>query len=94
MYDQAVWTTRDHFRATQNYNFFVNNCHSFVAYCLEAGDVGSRGTKRRTWDMVRLAAYMFFFGKYISVGKFLTAHLPFLILLGIIGFFVGLPKFT
>ena len=73
---------RDHFRASQMYNFFSNNCHSYVAHCCEAGQVG-RAT-RKHWDMVRLAAQVFIFGKYISVGRFLQAHLPSLVLLAII----------
>ena len=76
--DDAVGATTDHFRATQNYNFFCNNCHSFCASAMEAFDNSS------SWNMVKLAAVLFFCGKYVSVGRFLKAHLPFFIIVGII----------
>ena len=34
--------------------------------------------------MVTLAFYLFFCGKYISIGRFLKAHLPFAIFVGIL----------
>jgi hypothetical protein len=51
-FDRAIEGISEHFRRTQMYNFFCNNCHSFVATCLMAADVpraapgglcGSRG---------------------------------------------------
>jgi hypothetical protein len=81
-YDDAIAGMRDYFRATQPYNFFTNNCHSYVAWCLETGDIGK--TRGHKWDMVRLAAYVFFFGKYVSPGRFLLAHGPTLVIIAII----------
>lgn len=75
VYDEAIASTTGYFRQTQMYNFFCNNCHSFVASCLEAGHVGNR-----SWNMVKLAFYLFFCGKYISFGRFMKAHLPFLLI--------------
>jgi hypothetical protein len=79
-YDEAIYRQRDHFRQSQMYSFFCNNCHSYCAHCLEASGAGSG----RTWNMVKLAACVFFFGKYVSVGRFLAAHLPFFIIVAIV----------
>lgn len=80
-YDDAVENTTVYFKQTQWYNFFTNNCHSFVAYTLEAADVGGSGY---SWNMVKLAFFLFFCGRYVSVGRFMKAHLPFFIIVGII----------
>lgn len=86
-YDEGIYRMRDHFRATQNYNFFCNNCHTYCAYSLEQSGVG--GT---TWNMVKLAAAVFFFGKYVSFGRFLAAHGPFFVLCGIIAVIAGVTS--
>ena len=79
-YDDAIYEERDRFRDTQMYNFFTNNCHTYTACCLERAGVDGGAS----WNMVKLAALMFFKGKYVSVGRFMAAHLPFFILVAII----------
>lgn len=86
-FDKGIVQTTEHFRKTQMYNLFCNNCHSFVAHCLIAGErlaqeeAGATPTqkKNRTWNMVTLTIYLFFFGRYVSWGRFLISHVPFLI---------------
>lgn len=80
-YDTALQGTTDFFRATQHYNFFTNNCHSFVAYVLESAVTGKQTS---SWNMVKLTFYMMVFGRYVSVGRFLKAHLPFLVLVAMV----------
>lgn len=77
-YDLAVENTTDFFRQTQMYNFFTNNCHSYVACVMEAVGIG------KYWNMAKLTLYMMIFGRYISFGRFLKAHLPFLILVALV----------
>ena len=88
-YDQAIKTTTKYYQSTQSYNFFTNNCHSFAAYCLEAAEVGGPG---KSWNMVVLACYLFFCGRYVSVARFLKAHFPTFIIYGLIAFFVSWSK--
>lgn len=75
-YDLAVATTTDYFRQTQMYNFFTNNCHSFVTAVMETACVGKSGS----WNMVKLTLFMMVFGRYVSIGRFLKAHLPCIVL--------------
>ena len=96
-YDKGIAQTTDHFKKTQFYNFFCNNCHSFVAHCIIAGEqltkdaIGDQKDghnkkifKNKTWNMVTLTMYLFFFGRYVSWGRFLIAHIPFLIFMALI----------
>ena len=86
-FDQAVDTTTDFFRQTQMYNFFTNNCHSFVASVMEASGIG-----RGSWNMCKLTLYMLLFGRYVSIGRFLKAHLPCAVLWAVIIFMVRLGE--
>ena len=58
------------------HNICCDNCHSHVACCLNFGRY--EGVSR--WNMVRLAAWVFFRGKHIGIGGFLRTWLPFAIL--------------
>ena len=80
-YDEGIHHERDRFRDSQMYNFFCNNCHTYCACSMEEGGVGGPGT---TWNMVKLCALIFFKGRYVSVGRFMQAHLPFFILVALI----------
>jgi hypothetical protein len=86
-YDQALGTTTDYFRQTQMYNFFTNNCHSFVAYVMEAAGIG-----KGSWNMCKLTLFMMIFGRYVSIGRFLKAHLPCLVLWAMVFFIVRLGE--
>ena len=59
-----------------------NNCHSHVAYILQ--DVKYK--QRSHWNMVILAAWVFFFGKFVSFSAFLKSIVPSLIFWGFILF--------
>ncbi|EAN77990.1 hypothetical protein, conserved [Trypanosoma brucei brucei TREU927] len=50
-YDRALSGVTTRFRKTQTYNFFTNNCHSYVASVLEEMTNGPR----RPWNMFWIA---------------------------------------
>lgn len=64
---------------TRMHNLFWDNCHSHVGLALTNMNYDN-STK---WNMVRLAAWMFFCGKYVSFGRALQTWLPFLIILSV-----------
>ena len=59
------------------HNICCDNCHSHVAHCLNVG----RYDGRSRWNMVMLAAWVFFRGKHIGVSGVLRTWLPFFIAL-------------
>lgn len=75
MWDNALNGTTEFFQQTQSYNFFTNNCHSFVACVMEAA-----GIQRSKWNMVKLTLCVMVYGRYVSVGRFVKAHLPFIVI--------------
>ncbi|ESL06809.1 hypothetical protein TRSC58_05510 [Trypanosoma rangeli SC58] len=76
-YDAALENVAKHFRKTQMYNFFTNNCHSFVACVLRSHPLSDAGA----WGVARVAFGLAIHGRYISAGRFFKAHLPFLLLM-------------
>ncbi|KAG7390033.1 hypothetical protein PHYPSEUDO_008995 [Phytophthora pseudosyringae] len=58
---------------SHTYNFFLDNCHSYVAECLTQFPPSGRGT----WNMVVLCFWMFLNGKYADVRGFFKTWLPF-----------------
>ena len=76
-YDAAIESTTDHFRRTQMYNFFCNNCHSFVACCMEAAGLGH-------WNMMKLCFFTTFCARYVSLWGFIKSHLPFLVIVTVV----------
>lgn len=64
---------------THMHNLFCDNCHSHVGMALNLMKYG--GTSN--WNMVRLASWMFFYGKYISFSRALKTWLPFSIILSV-----------
>jgi transmembrane protein 222 len=74
-YDDAVRGTTKYFRAAEQYNFFTNNCHTYVGAVMEAANF-----QRSRWGMMKIVFYMMFYGRYVSMGRFFKAHLPFLVL--------------
>lgn len=61
---------------TRMHNLLCDNCHSHVATAL----CGMRYNSRTNWNMVILAFWMFFCGKYVGYGGFIKTWLPFCIL--------------
>lgn len=64
---------------TRMHNLLCDNCHSHVGMALNL--MNYNGSTR--WNMVRLAAWMFFCGSYVSIGRAVKTWLPFIVLLGI-----------
>ncbi|EPY33136.1 hypothetical protein STCU_02470 [Strigomonas culicis] len=78
-YDVAVARAVRHFRKTQLYNFFSNNCHAFVA---SASNEQHFATKQMNTFTICLG--MLLHGRYVSWKHFLKAHLATIILLLIV----------
>ncbi|XP_010550436.1 PREDICTED: protein RTE1-HOMOLOG [Tarenaya hassleriana] len=62
----------------RSYNLFTCNCHSFVANNLNRLGVGSGG-----WNMVNLAAFVFFKGQWVSKASMARSFLPCVIVYGL-----------
>lgn len=58
------------------HNLFWDNCHSHCGMALSS----MRYTGSTHWNMVRLAAWMFFFGRYVGFCGFLKTWIPFTII--------------
>lgn len=77
-YDEAVekasveYTKRMH-------NLCWDNCHSHVGMALSL----MRYKESTSWNMVKIAAWMFFFGRYVSIGGFLKTWIPFWVICAI-----------
>eukprot|EP01032_Pedospumella_encystans_P010245 gene10245-11995_t len=69
----------------RNHNLVLDNCHSHVAKCLN-----TMGYNRNsTYDMVKIGVWMFFFGKFVSLGAFVKSYAPFVIIVTIIAVLSG-----
>ncbi|KAG3078537.1 hypothetical protein PI124_g14158 [Phytophthora idaei] len=62
--------------STHTYNFFMDNCHSYVAECLTQFPFSGRSS----WNMVILCFWMFLNGNYVDARGFLKTWLPFTLL--------------
>lgn len=72
---------------TRMHNLFCDNCHSHVGMALSLMNYGNSSN----WNMIRLACWMFFCGKYVQLGGFVKTWLPFVIILvicGVVGFYL------
>lgn len=77
-FDRALAKVTDRFRRTMMYNFFTRNCHSFTAFALEEDN------SLTSWNMVVLAARMFFTGRFVTFYRFLWCVLPSAVIYGLI----------
>lgn len=68
---------------TRMHNLCWDNCHSHVGMAL---DLMNYNCSSR-WNMVRLAAWMFVFGKYVSIWGAVKTWLPFCVIIIICVFF-------
>ncbi|CAM9286057.1 unnamed protein product [Phaeothamnion confervicola] len=82
-WDEAVAKADDVYRK-RIHNICCDNCHSHVALALNR--MGYGGSSR--WDMAKLCAWLFFRGRFVSVGGFLRQWVPIVVIL------VGLCVFT
>lgn len=64
---------------TRMHNLFWDNCHSHVGMALSNMNYGNS----TNWNMIRMAAWMFFCGKYVSFGRTLQTWLPFIVILSL-----------
>lgn len=64
---------------TRMHNLFCDNCHSHVATAL----CGMRYKNSTRWNMIILAFWMFFCGRYVGIGGFVKTWLPFVIVVTI-----------
>lgn len=55
-----------------------DNCHSHVAQCLDYMCYGGH----RGWNMVVLAVWMFFAGRFVTPARTVIAYLPFCLVAG------------
>lgn len=62
------------------HNLFWDNCHSHVGMALSL----MRYKESTSWNMVKIAAWMFLFGRYVGVSGFMKTWLPFVFLTGLI----------
>lgn len=63
--------------STRMHNLLCDNCHSHVGMALSL----MRYEGKTNWNMIRLAIWMFFCGKYVSIPRALKTWLPFIIIL-------------
>lgn len=72
---------------TRMHNLFCDNCHSHVAMALNLMNYGNS----RNWNMVRLAFWLFFCGKYVKIWGALKTWIPFIIIVivcSLVGFYL------
>lgn len=56
------------------------NCHSHVAECL----IHMKYNGKTNWNMIILAAQMFFCGRFVTLWRTVFSFLPFIIIIAII----------
>lgn len=69
---------------TRMHNLCWDNCHSHVGMALTLMTYNSSVR----WNMVRMAGWMFIWGRYVGFGGFIKTWLPFTTLLALIAVFV------
>jgi len=77
-WDQSISTASDEYK-TRMHNLCCDNCHSHVAMALNLMEYGASSN----WNMIKLAAQMFVFGKYVNCYAVIKTWLPFFLLVGI-----------
>ncbi|CAF3524962.1 unnamed protein product [Rotaria socialis] len=88
LWDNAVEQASDEYKKRMH-NLCCDNCHSHVAMALNI-----MGYDRKyTYNMVSLAIWMFFCGKFVSFLDFLRSWIPFLIIACIIITIIVVVKF-
>ncbi|KAK3018123.1 hypothetical protein RJ639_004582 [Escallonia herrerae] len=94
-WDDALQSSTRHFEH-KSYNLFTCNCHSFAADCLNRLCYGGS----MAWNMVNIAALLWFKGRWVDSLSVLRSFLPFIVVacLGVmvVGwlFLVGLLSFS
>lgn len=80
-WDEKIQQANEVYRGRMH-NLCCDNCHSHVAYALNLMQVSAYGIQN--WDMVKIAAIVFFRARFLSWGGVVYQFLPFTMLLGIV----------
>lgn len=78
-YDAALQEVAAHFARHQVYQWWSNNCYSFVAAVLNAQP--GHGQRSRRYSALRVGAGLVLWGRYISLRHFIRGHWEFLLVL-------------
>eukprot|EP00741_Cyanophora_paradoxa_P017423 tig00020965_g16832.t1 len=70
------------------YNFFCNNCHSYVARCLNLMEYGGR----KDWTMFRVWLHLTMHSRFVSGRRFLESYGVFLVLVTLAALIAVLVK--
>ena len=84
-YDEAILSGKKDYKQ-QMYSFCCNNCHSFIARCLNK--MNYKG--KNNYTMVHVWWMLCIRSKFLNCGKFIKTYLGFFILLIIIGLIIFL----
>lgn len=79
VWDKAVETASNVY-VTKVHNLCCDNCHSHVAMALNL----MKYNDSWNWNMIKLAFWMFFCGKYVGFSGILKTWMPFLVCIGIL----------
>lgn len=85
-YDEAVAKASVVY-GTRMHNLFCDNCHSHVAMALAL----MKYNQRTNWNMVYLAAWVFFYAKYVNFWGVVKHWLPFALIVticAVVGFYL------
>jgi hypothetical protein len=80
-WDTAIQVANELYRGRMH-NICCDNCHSHVAYALNQIPISANGIHK--WDMIKIAALMFFRGSFLSWSGILQQFLPFSIFITLI----------
>jgi transmembrane protein 222 len=75
-WNQCIHSANETYR-TRIHNICCDNCHSHVACALNR--MGCKAYRVERWDMVKLAALMFFKGRFLSWGGVICQFGPFMV---------------
>ena len=85
-WDRAIYEASEEYK-TRTHKLICDNCHSHVAMSLNL----MKYRNMTSWNMVYLAALVFFCGRYVGISGFLKTWLPSLILYSIIVILCTVP---
>jgi hypothetical protein len=83
-WDAAIRLANEEYR-NRMHNICCDNCHSHVAYALNAMHITDHGISH--WNMVKIATVVFFKARFLSWTAVLQQFLPFTIILTLIIYF-------
>lgn len=81
-WDRGVYDASEEYKGRMH-NLFCDNCHSHVSLALNL----MRYNEKNHWNMVKLAAWMFFQGRFVGLSGFVKTFLPTVILYTVVVIF-------